>query len=285
MKNLFLFLLFLLPTYTFSQDDESFYKQISRGIIRLEDNSSRNPIGTAFFVSYKSDSAHYYLVTARHVVEPNRVLRARVSSQRSDNGQTEVIELRLPKDIWIYHPIGSRTINIGNKKEDIFPIDVAVTKVPGIKGRHIREIRYDKFNEKENQISKEKIEPPAQIIVLGFPGDLGFNLKEQHPLGRLGIVAMSAKEPFIRTEYMPGVNLLRDEQVLLIDSPILPGNSGSPILYFPPYTNKLRLIGLISATNINNSFAVAEPSIRIIEAIEHAFNIEQKIMGGWHPLK
>jgi len=285
IKILFLFIIYLFPIHTFSQSDESFYQQITRAVIRLEDVSSGKPVGTAFFVSNKSDSTYYYLVTARHIVESNPVLRARVPSQRLDNSQTEVIELRLPKDIWIYHPIGLRTIDMENKKEDIFPIDIAVTKLPGILDRRIRTIGYDKNDNKKTQISNERVDPPTQIIVWGFPGDLGFSLEEQRPLGRIGIVAMSANKPFIRTEFTTNVYLLRDKQVLLIDAPILPGNSGSPVLDFTPFSGKIKLIGLISATNVKNSFAVVEPSTRIIEALENAFSIDQKVMGSWHSIE
>lgn len=288
LKNNFtIFILFLiaLPNFIFSQDDESYYQQISRAIIRLEDVKTGKPIGTAFFVNNHSDSTHYYLVTARHVVESNRILRARVSSQRLDNSENEVIELRLPKDIWIYHPLGSYTIKVMNKYEKIFPIDVAITKLPPIKGRRLKTIGYNETDDKKNQISLEKVEPPNQIIVWGFPGDLGFNLEEQRPLGRVGIVAMTANEPFIRTKNSHGELLLRDEQVLLIDAPILPGNSGSPIFDFTPFKGNVMLIGLISAANISNSYAVVEPSTRIIETIENAFNMNQKIMGSWHMIK
>ncbi|MEW6196766.1 MAG: hypothetical protein AB1521_16590 [Bacteroidota bacterium] len=185
-------LLIALPGSVLSQNDESFYQQLTRAIIRLEDVSTGKPVGTAFFIITEIDSTHYYLVTARHVVESNRSLRARVPSQRLDNSKTEVIELRLPPNIWIYHPQEARTITIKEKVEKIFPIDVAITKLPGIKDRRVRTISYNKNDENKNQISLIKVEPPNQIIVFGFPGELGFDLEEQRPLGRIGIVAMAA---------------------------------------------------------------------------------------------
>ena len=74
MRTALIFLL-LLPTSLAIGSDESteveeepFYQQLSRAIIRLE-STAGDALGTAFFVHRQGDGM-YYLVTARHVVEP-----------------------------------------------------------------------------------------------------------------------------------------------------------------------------------------------------------------------
>lgn len=260
------------------EKDEPFYQQLTRAIICLESIDNK-PVGTAFFVHYSKDNRYYYLVTARHVAYPPKPLKSRVPAQRIDTGETEIIELRIPADKWIFHPIEDRHIDIRGKKEKLLPVDVAVVKVPGIKDRRIRTTGYcsdDCDDKKKNQFFEEEPMPPLRVMVWGFPVGLGFTLEEQRPLVRLGCVAMKAKEPFIRTD-----GVLRDEKVFLLDAPIFPGNSGGPIFTFPVFGNP-KLIGLISASNIPLNFAIAEPASRIAETIDVAFSSDIKAEDAWH---
>lgn len=262
--------------------DESLYHQLARAIIRLEDPATGTPQGTAFFANHASDDRFYYLVTARHVVEARRVLRARVSSQRKDTGKTEIIELSIPGETWFFHSTDPRTVAVGDSTETLFPVDVAIAKVPGIKERRLRTIGYcsgECVGETKHQFLDEDPQPPRRILVWGFPVTLGFTLEEQRPMARLGLVALVADQPFIRTE-----KVLRDDRVLLLDAAIFPGNSGGPIFDYPALGNSIRLAGLVSATNTSLSFAIAEPVSRIAEAMDVAYPQTPQVQASWHLL-
>ena len=257
--------------------DEPYYQQLTRAIIRLESIDNK-PVGTAFFVSHKKDNRYFYLVTARHVVYPPKPLKSRVPSQRKDTKETEIVELRIPADKWIFHPDNEKFLKIKGKKEKIAAVDVAVVKVPGIKDRRIRTTGYcpkECINPKQNQFFEGEPMPPLRVIVWGFPANLGFTLEEQRPLVRLGLLAMKAEEPFIRTD-----DVLRDAKVLLLDAPIFPGNSGGPIFTYP-ILGEPKLIGLISASNIQLNYAIAEPVSRIAEALDAALISDVKIENAW----
>jgi S1-C subfamily serine protease len=122
--------------------------------------------------------------------------------------------------------------------------------------------------------------PPQQVLVWGFPGEIGFTLEEQRPIGRVGIVAMAAREPYVRLD-----NVLRDEKVILFDARTFPGNSGGPVFDHPPLGRPFRLAGLISAGYIAASLAIAEPVSRIAEALEIAYQTETKVRGSRHSLQ
>lgn len=279
---------FLVTTYssyaqTTEQAKESFYQQLTRLVIRLQNPSTENPLGTAFFVIHRRDNKHYYVVTARHVVEKRLDVKARVPSQLKDSGKTEIIELRIPRDQWFFHPDSTRKTKFNDKEELLFPVDVAIAKLPAIADRRIRALAYCPLpcspDEKESQFLSSDPEPPTRVIVWGFPVDIGFTLDEQRPLGRLGLIAMVANEPFIRTN-----GILRDERVFLLDAPIFPGNSGGPVLTFP-VIGKTRLAGLISASNPKLGFAIAEPVSRIAEVLDIAFVDKAKPKASWRLIR
>jgi hypothetical protein len=279
-----LFLVFATSTYAdhpMRVKEESLYQQLSRAIIRLE-NDQGIPVGTAFFTIYDGDPANYYLITARHVATAAGTLRARVPSQHLETGTTEIIELRIPGDQWIFHPESGRRIKYNGKSEKLMPVDVAVAKIPAIRKRSVRGIRYCPgrcSNEKEeNQFLVRDPEPPMRILVWGFPNDLGFTLEEQRPFGRLGMVSMKAEEPFIRTD-----GSLRDERVILLDAPLFPGNSGSPVFSYPDI-QQFKLAGMVSASNATANLAIAEPVSRISETMHRAFMTKNRIRSTWHTI-
>ena len=91
-KKIFLILIlglsFAWPSFAEQEDsdkDEPLYQQLSRAIIRLENNQGK-PVGTAFFTTYDGDLKHYYLITARHVAFPPQYLHSRVPSQNRETG-------------------------------------------------------------------------------------------------------------------------------------------------------------------------------------------------------
>jgi S1-C subfamily serine protease len=257
---------------------ESLYQQLSRAIIRLEAAEEQKAVGTGFFAQ-DTVSLDLYLVTARHVVQSD--LRARVPSQRLDSHETEVIELRIPKDGWIFHPQHERKIRIAGEKEEVAAVDVAVAPISHIKERRVRAIAYCSHpcaDAEEGRFLDEDPVPPRSVLVWGFPADLGFTLTEQRPMARYGMVAMVAEEPFVRTD-----DLLRDERVILIDAPVFRGNSGGPVFDYPA-SGSMKLAGLISSTNPNLEYGIAEPVSRIREALEAARTSMPAARASWHVL-
>jgi S1-C subfamily serine protease len=264
-----------------SANEESLYQQFSRAIVRLEEPDKHRSLGTGFFVHQKADGDTYFLVTARHVVDPRVDLRARVPTQRIDDGKTDVVELRIPKDAWVYHPAGERTVEFRGKSEKLGAVDVAVAKIPPLQDRRVRAVSYCSGVCPEG-VAQQFLDgdalPPAQVLVWGFPGNLGFLLTEQRPMARLGVIAMVAEEPFVRTE-----NELRDERVLLIDAPSFGGNSGGPVFTYPR-AGPMRLAGLISAMNRSLAYAIAEPVSRIAEALQTAHESTERNAASWEEM-
>lgn len=255
-------------------EKESFYQQLSRVVIRLEetvpvDRSGRTktrPVGTAFFVKFDDRT---FLVSARHVADRPNDLHARVASRRLDTGETEVMELRIPADAWVFHRQDQKKIRVGSRVHVVAAIDVAAVMIPNLKEGRVIAIEYcpDPCPEGgTQQFADADPEPPEMVLVFGFPADVGFSLLEQRPIGRLGIISMATSEPFLRRQD----GLLMDSRVVLVDAPIFGGNSGGPVFQRPENRKPLVLLGLISATNSTLSYAVAEPVSRISEAVEYA---------------
>lgn len=266
-----------------SQIKESLYAQLNRNVIRLEhfeqyvyegsnDVLNRNvPNGTAFFVA--TDNA-LFVVTARHVADVPYDLHARVQTKNRLTGNIDTILLKIQRNRWIYHPSsGDNTTN---------PVDVAVTKINTINDRDIINFKYNKADNKESNLPPEDPEPPQSILVFGFPGDLGFELKEQRPIGRLGIIMMVSGEKTLKYN-----NKYADSRTFLIDSSLFPGNSGSPVIkqIFPIISGKVELLGIVSASNVAMKFAVVYPVSRIRETIDIAINQSLTGVKNWFPLE
>jgi len=250
---------------------ESFYSQLNRAIIRLEHvevvqrEREAEPIvrniadGTAFFVT---ESKQLYVISSRHVVEKPYDLHSRVQCRNKKTQQNEVILLELPRTAWIYHD------NVGDA--NTYFVDVAVMKIPWIDDRSIKSFRYESKGSKDkdkNQLPFEDPEPPHPILVFGFPADVGFQLLEQMPLGRLGIISMRTEKKFLKIN----AKKLAEEKCCLIDARMFPGNSGSPVINQPRLTDsKPRLLGLVIASNKALDFGVIEPVSRIRETLDLA---------------
>ncbi len=197
--------IFLPPREVHAQPkQESFYTQAIRGVVRLEHHEdiklegqdsvvrTIRPDGTGFFI-HTSDSL--FIVTAAHVARQNYDLHARVPVKQESGDKIEVWELRLPRSEWVFHPM----------KGDVktHPVDVATMKIPSIKDWGTIAFRYCVKTCPEgqyNQLERDDIEPPDQVIVFGFPLDVGLILKEPRPMGRQGIVALRTNEEFIEIE-------------------------------------------------------------------------------------
>ena len=254
-----------------TEEKEDLYLQLSRAVIRLEHSEKilkegSNELintnvsnGTAFFIGNTED---LFIVTARHVVEKDYDLHARVQCKNRITGETEIILLKLKKDKWVFHP--------KDESIDTNYVDVAVMKIGWIIDRDIKMFRYELPNTElanQNQLPFEDPLPPESILIFGFPLDIGFKLSEQKPLCRLGIVSMVTGKKFLKTEN----GKFADEKTILIDSNMFPGNSGSPVIkQLLPFASEIKLLGLVIATNERMNYAVIEPVSRIRETIETA---------------
>jgi len=252
-------------------EKESIYAQLNRGIMRLEhteviyqENADAKiprsvPDGTAFFVLSGDE---LYVVSARHVVEKPHDLHARVQCKNKKTGYDEVILFELPRNGWVYH----------GEYEDVDTrfVDVAAMKIPWIKDRAIKAFRYepkDSNDYDKNQLPYEDPEPPDPILVFGFPADIGFQLLEQRPFTRSGVVSMKTGKEFIKID----ANKFAEERCCLIDAKMFAGNSGSPVMNQPRLgDSKPRLLGLVIATNNILDFGIIEPVSRIRETLDIA---------------
>lgn len=223
------------------KQEEGFYSQLVRGVIRIEEHQSictpgrewafeRDvAVGTGFFIQDRlpgegaGEINRYFLVTARHVVENHTDLFARV---QAGPASTETVVLRLPRKFWVFHPAPIQ----GPK----FPIDVAVMLIPEM--GFIKAFLHCTSDENpggcgideetKQPLRNQLAEPPTvmdRVLLLGFPGD---DVAKQavEPFARAGIVAYTAPNPNLAIEGLP----LANDSVFLIDALAFPGNSGGP---------------------------------------------------------
>jgi hypothetical protein len=248
--------------------EESLYAQLSRAVVRLEGGRmverdgepvvERVPLGTAFFVRSKPD---LYVVSARHVVDIPYDLVARVPARQKETGQTEVLWLELPHDKWVYHP------ESGDAQSSY--VDVAAMKIPWIRDRTVRYFRYEPADSNEhdaNQFPFTDPQPPEPVLVFGFPASIGFELAEQRPLARFGIVAMNTGKKFLKAR-----GKWVDERCSLVDCRMLGGNSGSPVMnQIRVGDAEPRVLGIAIASNAEYDYGVIEPVSRIRETLDVA---------------
>jgi len=223
---------------------------LSVNIIRLEchqeykyegnlDTSDQDiPIGTGFFVELENTHSTdniLFVVTARHVAETPCDLHARVQVIDQITKRNETIKLKIDRNRWIYHP--------SRGDETTHYVDVAVTRIKFNKNKEIIAFRYDPKDAIKSNLPLIDPMPPWPVLVFGFPGEIGFELKEQRPIGRLGIISMVAGEKFLKKD-----NKYVDEKAYIIDSNVFKGNSGGPVInqIVPIGHDKVVLWGLIS---------------------------------------
>ena len=268
-----------------TEEKEDLYTQLNRAVIRLEHSEKiekegsgktidiNKPNGTAFFVRGKDD---FFVVTARHVVENDYDLHARIQCKNRLTGDNELILLKLQRDKWNFHQ--------KDESNDTNYVDVAVMKIPWIKDRDINVFRYElpkSKNASRNQLPDKDPLPPTSILIFGFPLDIGFELSEQKPLGRLGIISMVTGKKFLKMENDKFV----EEKAILIDTKMFPGNSGSPVIrQLLPLASKIQLLGLVIAQNMQMNYAIIEPVSRIRETINLAKKSSNEDIDFWFPL-
>jgi len=256
---------------------ENFYTQAERLVIHLEralPTGGYGPVGTGFFV--RNEQNENFVVTARHVASLGVDLRARVPALLKTTGKTDVIELRLPSSNWVYHE------NAGDAQT--MPVDVAVMKIAlPMNDREVVALRFCPNNcpkDEYNQLGADPL-PPDQIIVFGFPENLGFTLKEQRPMTRIGVVSLTSDEPFISIDQPDGTKKLLTKGAYLVDARMFPGNSGGPVIVSNPF-NPIRLGGLVSAVNRTLDYGVVTPVSQIAETLVRAKDADAA--GSWQLL-
>ena len=267
------------------QPKESFYSQMIRAVVRLEEHQSTctpgrewavekdMPVGSAFFVRDRlpgegdKEINRFFIVTARHVVERRADLFARV---QVGPGTAETAVLILPRSLWVFHPTPA--------PRDYLPIDVAVMQIPPTSflkaflhcaaennpaGCGVDKATKNPF---QNQVG----EPPAAMdraVFFGFPGgDVGTRAVD--PFVRSGIVAYTAPNPDLRIDGRQ----IADDTVFLVDSPSFPGNSGGPLIREQlPLAGGVHLWGLVTAGNmIGRDYAIVTSVKGIRETLLHA---------------
>ena len=273
-----------------AKEEENLYSQVSRAVIRLEravavpKKGSPGEVekridshGTAFFVARENG---LFVVTARHVAEWQGELSARVKWVNKTTGKKEIVLLRLPRSRWIFHS------NEGD--EDTHPVDVAAMRIPWIQDQAVTFFRYElpgSKTEEETQLTMVDPSPPRRILVYGFPKDIGFELLEQRPFVRSGIIGMRTGKKFLRINHA-GTNKFVDERCVVIDAAVFGGNSGSPMTNQTSAIDpNFQLLGLVVGTNSTLNYSIVEPVSRIREVLEQAKNQGPEDFVFWSPLQ
>ena len=256
----------LVPSSTLESQEQkpSFYQQIVRGVFRLEHQdptTGQVDTATAFFVRATEG---LYVVTAGHNARSGFDWQGQVVMRNKKTGATKVWKLNLPHSRWVLHP------DIGNARRH--PVDVAAMKIPMQARSHEEgEMETAAFaycaescpQGEYNQLESDP-EPPLQVIVFGFPGHLGLQLREPRPMGRQGMVALTAGEEFVLVD-----GRYAEEKAFLIDIKMFPGNSGSPVISLNALRGKVNLAGLVISTRPFD-YAVAEPVSPIKQVVDLA---------------
>jgi hypothetical protein len=205
-----------------------------------------------------------------------------VPAKRRDSGTTEVVELRVPKESWVFHYLGPEKKKEGNAEVILRGVDVAVAPLPRMKDLGI--VAFESCapctEGLTSQLATADPTPSASVFMTGFPGDLGLQLVEQRPLFRSGIVAMVAGERFLTIN-----GAFVDERSFVVDRRVQPGNSGSPVFSVRSFQGTITLVGLVSATNEGWEYTIVEPASRIREAIDRTIEIRPPKLPSWHSLR
>ncbi len=215
-------------------------------------------IGTGFLVALDEHTA--YVVSAKHVFfDPDQnwhpsELRIRFAWQEHRSVYEEFgIPIRLRddsgRDLWAHLNDGS---------------DIAAIAPPADLGtRSLHAISVKSF------ATEDDLYEGAQVLVLGFPGVVG-NEYLVRAISRAGIVAWTSPDGPL-------------EKNFLVDSNVLPGNSGGPILRVPTGVNKygvleigkkVALLGLISGGPVQDSLLVLQ-----VPGVSEPIRLHTRVVG------
>lgn len=223
MKKL-LISFYLFTTIYFAQTNTSFFNENwlkSTVSIEVRIKNDYRPIGTGFIL--KTFSNHFILVTAKHVIiDENDRIKENIYYRMNDvDTNSTMFETNYPPKL---------KVNKGWFFSDKY--DIAVRFI------------YYHINKSElvvidtsHYLSTKYLKPAANVLILGYPLGLRSE-KYSTPIVRKGIVAKNENESII------------------VDGFVFPGNSGGPVLYSPPLkigkgletkmVNEEKLIGMVA---------------------------------------
>jgi hypothetical protein len=245
-------------------------EQFSRAIIRLEHTEKAGlespdeiekygvPNGTAFLIS---NEGKLFAVSARHVVEKEYDLHAKVQAKSKTTGEMRSFLLKLPKDGWAYHP--------GQGSRDTHYVDVAAIKIELLEDHDLLSFSFNPLAKEERDLSFDEAENPTAVLIFGFPEDSTLRLSGERPFGRLGIVPPAEKRYFLRVSN----GKFLESKAYPVDAEIFQGDSGGPVFQpVPPLllSKDMRIVGLVIGADIDMEYAVVEPAFRIRETLEFA---------------
>lgn len=199
-----------------------FDQRVLKTVVSIEEKvfNKAHPIGTGFIVN--KDINRIFLVTAKHVIldENNKIKESLLYRINLKNGQSVLVS---NSDL--------QKSGFGNWFF-LNDSDVAVRVIDNVPDGDIITIPFEKF------IGKDEISPGTPALILGFP---------------MGLRSEKFTKPIVRKAMVA----LVDNDLLLIDGFVFPGNSGGPIFYMPSfqvggiklknYVDDQRLIGLVSS--------------------------------------
>lgn len=223
------FLLFLtIPYYSVSaQNRAKIEESILSSTIKIINSRTDKTImqGTGFFMNIRvAEETVTVLVTNRHVVENMDQVVFRIKRMNSEGGpdytKSEEISSSKLKD-WIYHPeLDLAIYPVANTLDSFFKKEFGVLPyIPRLTENAIP----------NNIVIRDNISPFQEVYMLGYPKGVGDEYNAI-PVTRKGITA---------TPYQ--LNYMNTKQ-FLIDIPIYPGSSGSPIFCF--LGDRLVLLGV-----------------------------------------
>jgi hypothetical protein len=219
--------------------------------------------GSGFFVCTidDKDNKRFFLVTSKHVVHEDpekrkaaRFLMLKVNVKQEDgtiSGASVPMPLKIDGHIlWREHPLAY---------VDVMAIEVTLLMDSGIP---IENYCVGPFIFATPDIlKKEEITIGEEVLIIGYP--LGFTHTQIYsPLVRQGIIASRIGERIHTTLTLPGAE---DTSVeipgFLVDSAIVPGSSGSPVVLKPVFGRLVGgkvmndapppyLLGIVASSNI-----------------------------------
>lgn len=215
---------------------EKFQEQIFFATVRIvsinRKDSSNSSIGTGFLVRCNIDEKKKlgatYLISNKHVFSnpENSVsfdLHARIGNDKNHPDLKNMISYEIEK-------IGNNYIEHPDNNSDLACVNISIISsfehLPFFK--ELSETSFAKFN-------VDEILPDSSVVFTGYP-DNRYDTKNNLPIMRHGYIAS-----------IPTIDF-EDENVFVIDAPVFPGSSGSPV--FTLIDNQYKLLGVISQTMI-----------------------------------
>lgn len=228
-----------------------------KAVILIENEWQKH--GTGFLVARATSGniGKIFLITNKHLIYENqnyekttKILYLFLNNRKNTKPRKEKRKIPITQNMFRIHP---------EYITDVVAIDV--TELVKEKKYELKWITYDLIATKEI-IQNKKITIGDEIIVIGYPTGLNIQKNEHHPIFRNGIIASNINDALL---------LEKNKQIkgFFIDSAIIPGSSGSPVVLkpnmykydgnkwimgdpLPPY-----LLGIVSSANYF-SFKIGE---------------------------